>query len=59
MLKLNKADTDDVRIMFNQLDDEMKELECDDSSTTVDNDLFYWSMQREVLQSGKTVWHPR
>ena len=41
MLKLNKVDTDDVRIMFNQLDDEMKELECDDSSTTVDNDLFY------------------
>ena len=59
MLKLNKVDTDDVRIMFNQLDDEMKELECDDSSITVDNDLFYWSMQREVLQSGKTVWHPR
>ena len=57
MLKLNKVDTDDVRIMFNQLDDEMKELAYDDSGT-VDNDLFYWSMQREVLQSGKTVWHP-
>ena len=34
------------------------QLECDDSGT-LDNDLFYWSMQREVLQSGKTVWHPR
>jgi hypothetical protein len=56
MLKLNKVDTDDVRIMFNQLDDEMKELACDDSGTV--DDLFYWSMQREVLQSGKTVWHP-
>ena len=56
MLKLNKIDSDDVRIMFNQLDDEMKELACDDSGTV--DDLFYWSMQREVLQSGKTVWHP-
>ena len=47
-----------LQIMFNQLDDEMKELECNDAGA-IDNDLFYWSMQREVIQSGKTVWHPR
>ena len=49
MVKLTAVD--DVQAMF-------KELECDDSGTH-DNDLYYWAMQREVLQSGKTVWHPR
>ena len=58
MVKVTAVDNDDVQTMFKELDGEVKELECDNSGTH-DNDLYYWAMQREALQSGKTVWHPR
>ena len=58
IVKLTAVDNDDVQAMFKELDGEVKELECDDSGTH-DHDLYYWAKQREPLQSGKIVWHPR
>ena len=59
MLLLTKQDSDDLKIMFNQLDDGMKVPENYDDTTSLDDDSFFWAMQREAIQSGKKVWHPR
>lgn len=60
MLLLTNEDSDDLKIMFNQLDDSMVVPENYDESASLDDDSFFWSMQREVIQSGKMVkWHPR
>jgi hypothetical protein len=64
MLGLTQRDSDDLNVMFRQLDDEMNEkqqqssINCD-SDDTLEDDAFFWSMQREHIQSGKTCWHPR
>ena len=64
MLRLTQRDSDDLNVMFRQLDDEMNEkqqqssINCD-SDDTLEDDAFFWSMQREHIQSGKTCWHPR
>jgi hypothetical protein len=63
MVRLTKQDSDDLNIMFTQLDDGMKEThelsEYSDSDDTFNDEAFFWSMQREGIQSGNTRWHPR
>ena len=60
LILLTNEDTDDLKIMFIELDDSMTVPENYDESASLDDDSFFWSMQREVIQSGKMVkWHPR
>lgn len=64
MLRLTQRDSDNFNVMFRQLDDDMNKtqqqlsINCD-SDDTSDDDAFFWSLQREHIQSGKTCWHPR